>query len=196
MGKSLRSKVKRAYRGLKAQALEDKETLHLQKLAQKQHAIAGFVQRESTAQEAGSDAGTGATHAMGMIADLEAGMDLPTVDEFGGIGGVGRSSKKVYSHGGFIPVTSFKPNHERPKLNVVHGPNAGKSGDEGEEEEEEEDDDQGVAEMEEEKPSAKSKAKSSELMDMELEQAVAKTMGRSKVLKSIRKQKKINKAKR
>ncbi|KAA8498365.1 hypothetical protein FVE85_5950 [Porphyridium purpureum] len=44
MAKSLRSKVKRTYRGLKRKVIERKEDERLDKLARKQHAIAGFAQ--------------------------------------------------------------------------------------------------------------------------------------------------------
>ena len=87
MGKSLRSKVKRTYKGLKRKVIEPHDDARLEKLAAKQHAIAQFTQQEE---------------------DGTAQLSL--------------AQSAVYSHGGFTPKTNYVPNHERPKLNRVHGP--------------------------------------------------------------------------
>lgn len=89
MGKSLRSKVKKTYRGLKRQVLEPaaaSRTLHL--------ASALYN---------------------------TAGLPLPDPAETGTGSGSG-GNRASWTHGGFVPVTTFVPTPPAVRLNRVHGP--------------------------------------------------------------------------
>lgn len=89
MGKSLRAKVKKTYRGLRRQVLEP----------------------------------AAASKTLALAAPLYSAAGLPLPDPAtSGLGTGSGGNRSTWSHGGFVPVTSFVPTPPGVRLNRVHGP--------------------------------------------------------------------------
>ncbi|OSX76440.1 hypothetical protein BU14_0191s0019 [Porphyra umbilicalis] len=89
MGKSLRSKVKKTYRGLRRQVLEPAASSKTLALAAPLYSAAGLPLPDPTTSGLGTGSG---------------------------------GNRAAWTHGGFVPLTSFVPTPPGVRLNRVHGP--------------------------------------------------------------------------